>query len=271
MLDIDGNGTINATDQGLVQSSYGPAVATLYTSGPGNAYFFTGWRMHHFDSNLIDLGPAPNTAIQYNRARHYDPEHGRWLQRDPLEYHEGADLYEYVQSRAATLVDPSGLQGVLEAVEEWTRCGPWRFGGFTRLRRWQRMSDSGWGPWKVTAGGFGPGFGFFSITLASIWTSQRTFVDDAICEYQRCRRCDRMRSCSSYGGSAMPTKRRVEKQIREASCGSSVVKCLVSSIGFGGSPPSVSPGTGTMHCMTTITVDPDDVIRSIRALRKNCR
>jgi RHS repeat-associated protein len=109
MLDIDGNGTINATDQGLVQSSYGPAVATLYTSGLGNAYFFTGRRLHHFDSNLIDLGPAPNTAIQYNRARHYDPQHGRWLQRDPVGYDGGGmSLYEYVLSDPTTLADPRG-------------------------------------------------------------------------------------------------------------------------------------------------------------------
>jgi RHS repeat-associated protein len=108
MLDIDGNGTINATDQGLVQSSYGSAIATLYTSGLGNAYFFTGRRMHHFDSNLIDLGPAPNTAIQYNRARHYDLQHGRWLQRDPLIYVDGMNLYQYVVSRPANEADPTG-------------------------------------------------------------------------------------------------------------------------------------------------------------------
>jgi hypothetical protein len=105
MLDIDGNGTINATDQGLVQSSYGPAVAMLYTSGLGNAYFFTGRRMHHFDSNLIDLGPAPNTAMQYNRARHYDPEHGRWLQRDSLGYSDSMNVYEYVKGSPGRYVD----------------------------------------------------------------------------------------------------------------------------------------------------------------------
>jgi hypothetical protein len=108
----------------------------LYTSGLGNAYFFTGRRMHHFDSNLIDLGPAPNTAIQYNRARHYDPEYGRWLQRDtlgevvrvtwgnyykkgqprfiglrrsPKVYRDGMDLYQYGRSNPLKFIDPNGL------------------------------------------------------------------------------------------------------------------------------------------------------------------
>jgi RHS repeat-associated protein len=143
MLDIDGNGTINATDQGLVQSSYGSAVATLYTSGLGNAYFFTGRRMHHFDSNLIDLGPAPNTAIQHNRARHYDPENGMWLQRDPLvtsilpgrtgrpsrEYSDGMNLYQYTISNPTTYTDYDGLSCVAGTVRRVTSAeysGGWR-------------------------------------------------------------------------------------------------------------------------------------------------
>jgi hypothetical protein len=71
--------------------------------------------MHHFDSNLIDLGPAPNTAIQYNRARHYDPQHGRWLQRDPLEYVEWLHLYEYMRMSPTRGTDALGLS----ARERW--------------------------------------------------------------------------------------------------------------------------------------------------------
>jgi RHS repeat-associated protein len=114
MLDIDGNGTINATDQGLVQSSYGSAIATLYTSGLGNAYFFTGRRMHFFETDFTGLGPEANTPIQYNRARHYDPQHGRWLQRDQLEHIQGTNPYQYVLSNPLVFYDPSGTLGLLE-------------------------------------------------------------------------------------------------------------------------------------------------------------
>lgn len=36
---------------------------------------------------------------------------GRWLQRDPLLYHDGMDLYQYVRSKPTSNVDPSGLAG----------------------------------------------------------------------------------------------------------------------------------------------------------------
>jgi hypothetical protein len=42
----------------------------------------------------------------------YDPKHGRWLQRDPVGYVDGANLYEYGRSVPVRRVDPDGL---------WTR------------------------------------------------------------------------------------------------------------------------------------------------------
>jgi RHS repeat-associated protein len=54
----------------------------------------------------------------------YDPKHGRWLQRDPagertiifkgiiispLQYRDGLNLYEYVQSKPIIMKDPMGL------------------------------------------------------------------------------------------------------------------------------------------------------------------
>ena len=41
--------------------------------------------------------------------RHFDPKHGRWLQRDPIGYEGGGmNLYEYVLSRPTMLTDPKG-------------------------------------------------------------------------------------------------------------------------------------------------------------------
>jgi uncharacterized protein RhaS with RHS repeats len=34
---------------------------------------------------------------------------GRWVQRDPIGYHDGMDLYEYVSSLPTISTDPSGL------------------------------------------------------------------------------------------------------------------------------------------------------------------
>jgi uncharacterized protein RhaS with RHS repeats len=44
--------------------------------------------------------------------RSYSPELGRWMQRDPLGYVDGPNLYQVVLSRAMTFVDPLGLVSV---------------------------------------------------------------------------------------------------------------------------------------------------------------
>ena len=51
------------------------------------------------------------TGLYYYRARAYDPERGRFLQRDPLGYEPGANAYAYVHSSPAGLRDPLGLEG----------------------------------------------------------------------------------------------------------------------------------------------------------------
>ncbi|RJP32933.1 MAG: hypothetical protein C4547_12860, partial [Phycisphaerales bacterium] len=49
-----------------------------------------------------------NRQIQYSRARWYNPDLGRWMQRDPAEYVDGLNIYEYVASRPYNLLDPMG-------------------------------------------------------------------------------------------------------------------------------------------------------------------
>ena len=63
----------------------------------GNTYMWTG---KQYDSEN-DLYHFP--------ARSYSPSLGRWLQRDPLGYVDGLNLYEYVRSSPMNFVDPLGL------------------------------------------------------------------------------------------------------------------------------------------------------------------
>jgi RHS repeat-associated protein len=46
------------------------------------------------------------TGLYFLRARYYDPETGRFLARDPLEFNQ---RYAYAGNNPATMVDPSGL------------------------------------------------------------------------------------------------------------------------------------------------------------------
>ena len=68
-----------------VQSSYG-----------ANEIIYCGYR---FD---------PETQLYYVRNRTYNPVLGRWIQRDPIGYSGGINLYGYVESGPAGMVDAWG-------------------------------------------------------------------------------------------------------------------------------------------------------------------
>jgi len=72
-------------------------TASLY----GNAYTFTGRELDALDNNTLNL--------MYYRARIYDPETGRFMQSDPLEYIDGMSLYEYAVNNPVFHLDSLGL------------------------------------------------------------------------------------------------------------------------------------------------------------------
>lgn len=51
-----------------------------------------------------------DTALMHYRARFYDPQQGRFISEDPIQLQGGVNLYQYVGSNPASLVDPLGLQ-----------------------------------------------------------------------------------------------------------------------------------------------------------------
>jgi RHS repeat-associated protein len=63
----------------------------------------------------VDVFSDPNGgrhALLFVRARHYDLTNGRWLQRDPLGYADGPNLYEAFGGNPLANVDPDGLDTV---------------------------------------------------------------------------------------------------------------------------------------------------------------
>ena len=120
-LDMDMDGDTDYADMSLVNADiphFGPTQ--LRVSGLGNPYFFTGRRLHFVEDDVCNAGLNPNRQYQYNRARHYDPWNGRWLQRDPIGYVDGMNLYEYVRSRPLSWPDPYGWYNM-----EWLGSGTW--------------------------------------------------------------------------------------------------------------------------------------------------
>jgi RHS repeat-associated protein len=87
-------------------------------SGLANPYLFTGRRLE------------AETGQYYYRLRYLNPEHGRFLSRDPLGYVDGMNIYEYVKSTPMNLIDPWGLNGYAPT-ESWIEMGDDRPEGST--------------------------------------------------------------------------------------------------------------------------------------------
>ena len=103
LTDSDGDGTW-----------FDDAGDTVYASSQyGNPYTFTGRRLDVFDYN--PMTHEHGYEIMYYRARYYDTETGRFIQRDMLEYIDGMNLYEYTKSNLLIRGDALGLSSDIEA------------------------------------------------------------------------------------------------------------------------------------------------------------
>ena len=78
----------------------------------GGGQWFTDYdaQSDYGANNLIYCGYYfdAETQLYYVRNRTYNPVLGRWIQRDPIGYEGGINLYEYVGGRAVGSADPSG-------------------------------------------------------------------------------------------------------------------------------------------------------------------
>jgi len=107
------NRDLNVADAGLFQVVFtGPRGGS--TPAPDNPYLFTGRRLdfdiRDEDGSLTGQPGRPLLVLYDYRAREYDPFHGRFCQRDPAEYADSLNLYEYVRSNPLVSTDPSGRQ-----------------------------------------------------------------------------------------------------------------------------------------------------------------
>jgi len=108
---VDNNGVIrnhvafDSFGNRIVDQHYdtaGVAVSSTHAEAIDTLFGYTG---RDWDAD---------TELQYNRARWYDPNTGRWLSKDPIGFAAGdANLYRYTGNQPTVRTDPSGLEATL--------------------------------------------------------------------------------------------------------------------------------------------------------------
>lgn len=104
-FDVIGN-TLAVTDAGgaLIRAyRYSPFGEIINQSGSGyNPFTYAGV------SGVLDEGQG----LYFMKHRYYDALTGRFLQKDPIGFRGGTNLYAYVNNNPVTFKDPKGLKGV---------------------------------------------------------------------------------------------------------------------------------------------------------------
>ncbi len=107
-------------------NSSGAIVEAYDTDAYGNTLIFTGpgtdgvWftdddvQSSYGANEIIYCGYRfdPETQLYYVRNRSYNAALGRWIQKDPIGYQGGINLYEYVGGRGPTTADGTGLAAI---------------------------------------------------------------------------------------------------------------------------------------------------------------
>lgn len=96
------------------------------TDGAGSAVPLNSWGTPHsaIDNQYMFTGRQldEETGLYFYRARYYDVGKGRFLQRDPLGYDAGMNLYAYVHDNPVNATDPTGLRTFVSATGDCWNC-----------------------------------------------------------------------------------------------------------------------------------------------------
>ncbi len=103
--DLNRDGIVNETDLSQLLNDWGAAIPSgrLTPQGSSGTDNIVGYAGYLFNAEIHGSG------LYTVRHRHYSPELGRWISRDPIGYVDGMSLYEYVSGTPLVRLDFMGL------------------------------------------------------------------------------------------------------------------------------------------------------------------
>jgi RHS repeat-associated protein len=120
LTDHEGN-IVEAYDM----DAYGNTLTFTAAGTGGNWWADNATQSDQIGNRIIYCGYMydPETQLYYVRNRHYNPNLGRWIQRDPIGYDGGINLYEYINSQPSISTDPLGLAPTTSPSQCQCKCG----------------------------------------------------------------------------------------------------------------------------------------------------
>jgi RHS repeat-associated protein len=106
----DGLGSVTS-----LSNSAGALANTYSYDSFGQRTAFMGTLTNPFQYTGRELDSE--TSLCYYRARYYDPQNGRFISEDPIQFQGGSNIHAYVRNDPVRLADPSGLKGCCKSHE----------------------------------------------------------------------------------------------------------------------------------------------------------
>jgi RHS repeat-associated protein len=98
----DGLGSITS-----LSNSAGALAQTYAYDSYGKQLSSTGSLTNPFQYTAREFDSE--TSLFYYRARYYDPQVGRFVSEDPIDFSGGSNFYRYANNGPSVITDPTGL------------------------------------------------------------------------------------------------------------------------------------------------------------------
>ncbi len=156
-MDIDRNGDVQTADYTIAntEGTHAALAKGLITQSSVDSQI-------GYDSYVFNA----ETRQYLARNRWYDPAHGRWIERDPMGYVDGMNLYEYVGGQPTMAYDPFGREK-----HHWIPKTLWKGVTFVNRGVWTVFNTTVKAPWHF---GYKQGHPSYSRGAAKILRSFMT-------------------------------------------------------------------------------------------------